>query len=252
MNQEERMEAIVQYLIDHPSIRIEDICDMFQVSKDTARRDLIRLEENDQIIRTRGGATRSQLVRDIQSYNVRLDNLTENHKRIGQVAASMIHTGDRIILDASTTVQTCAAAMKHKECTVVTNSIHQADLLASYSSVSIHLIGGNLHKSHRYMYGTESCQSIARYFVDKVFLGVVGISENGLTVAHDEDASLKKQMIKQAEETYVLADNSKFGKNDFVKIADLHEIDYIITDEKVDNNLLTILKEQGVEVIVIS
>ncbi|PYZ95143.1 DeoR family transcriptional regulator [Salipaludibacillus keqinensis] len=251
MNQGERLEAIKHYLTEHDSIQIEKVCDMFQVSKDTARRDLVRLENNNQIIRTRGGAMRSPIVREIASYHERLKKLTDAHKQIGKMAAAEIEKDDRIILDASTTVQTCAIALSEKECTVVTNSIHQADVLAPFPSVTVHLVGGQLHKSHLYMYGVEACHSLSRFFVNKAFIGVVGISNNGITVAHDEDAAMKKQMIRQAEEVFVLADHTKFGKTDFVKIADFREIDCIITDQAVEAKLMHQLINQGVKVMVI-
>lgn len=251
MNQEERMTAIVDFLIDHSSVRIEQICDMFHVSKDTARRDLVRLEENNQIIRTRGGAMRSSVSHEIHGYHARLNNLTEEQKQIGKLAASFIQTGDRVILDSSSTVQTCASAMNHKECMVVTNSINQADILASYPAVNIRLLGGLLNKHHRYVYGEEALNGLAKFFVDKAFIGVVGVSEKGITVPHEEDADMKRKMINQAEITYVLADHTKIGKNDFVKVADLKDVDYIVTDRRIEGDFLVHLNEQGVEVALI-
>jgi DeoR family transcriptional regulator, carbon catabolite repression regulator len=248
MNQEERMEAISHYLIGHSSIQIEDICDMFNVSKDTARRDLVRLEEDGRIIRTRGGAMKNSRKEDIPSYEVRMENITEDQRKIGRLAAEKVGAGDRIILDASTTVQTCSAALDGKECTVVTNSLHQADLLASYHSVNIHVVGGILHKSHRYMYGNEAVNSMSRFFADKAFIGVVGISEKGLTVAHEEDGAMKRKMIEQAGEVFVLADYTKFDRNDFVKIADLEEVDHIITDRPPGESLQSYFKMKNVTV----
>lgn len=56
MFQEERMQLIVEHLRKHNRISADDIVALFDVSRDTARRDLIKLEEQDAIIRTRGGA----------------------------------------------------------------------------------------------------------------------------------------------------------------------------------------------------
>lgn len=56
MYQEERMQLIMDHLANSGRISIEEICSIFEVSRDTARRDLIKLEDQDLIVRTRGGA----------------------------------------------------------------------------------------------------------------------------------------------------------------------------------------------------
>ena len=45
MFQEERINAIMEHLNQHERIDIKDICQQFEVSRDTARRDLLKMEE---------------------------------------------------------------------------------------------------------------------------------------------------------------------------------------------------------------
>ena len=66
---------------------------------------------------------------------------------IGKAAASLIREGDRIILDASTTVQSCAEHLPDVNCTIITNSINLADVLSSRKGADIRLLGGKLQKS---------------------------------------------------------------------------------------------------------
>ncbi|UUZ84271.1 DeoR family transcriptional regulator [Paenibacillus sp. P26] len=54
LKQEERLDRIVEILRTQSLLTVQDICDLFQVSRDTARRDLVLLEEQGRITRTRG------------------------------------------------------------------------------------------------------------------------------------------------------------------------------------------------------
>lgn len=56
---------------------------------------------------------------------------------------------------------------------------------------------------------------LSNYFVDKVFIGALGISENGITTADHEDGFVIKKMIEQANQVILLADHTKFGNKGF-------------------------------------
>jgi DeoR/GlpR family transcriptional regulator of sugar metabolism len=86
--------------------------------------------------------------------------------------------------------------------------------------------------------------------VDKVFIGVVGISERGLSIAHEEDGMVKRKMISQANQVIALADHSKLGVTDFFLYADLHEIDLLITDKEPDKSFRDLLDKNNVELLV--
>lgn len=88
----------------------------------------------------------------IQSYSGRLKTVSEEKNKIGRLAASLIHDGDRVILDASTTVQACAKHLNAVDCTVITNSINLADVLSDKEGIEIYLLGGKLEKEHRFLY----------------------------------------------------------------------------------------------------
>jgi len=250
MYQEERLVSIYNYLKKHKRISVEDICTLLDVSRDTARRDLVRLEEEGQIIRTRGGAllpTEHQMVLD---YNHRLKVVSKEKQVIGKKAASYTHPGDRLILDASTTVQACADHMENIECTIITNSINSAEILSKHRSISIHLIGGELQKEHRFLFGAQAFEKLSQYFVDRVFIGIVGVSMTGFTSANEDDGMLKKKMTQQAKEVIVLADHTKFGNHGFFQFADFKDIDVLITDRVPNKDFVRLLNESNVELVI--
>src|SRR4051812_28413735 len=110
----------MDFLKKHNRISVEKICSLFDVSRDTARRDLVRLDEEKRIVRTRGGAILPSVHHKVKNYASRLNTVTDEKKKIGKKAASLIYSGDRVILDASTTVQACAEQIDNIDCTIIT------------------------------------------------------------------------------------------------------------------------------------
>jgi DeoR/GlpR family transcriptional regulator of sugar metabolism len=247
--QEERLAKILKYLAEHKRISAEDICRLYEVSRDTARRDLVKLEEQNKIVRTHGGAILTSLQKEVKSYQERLKyGLPEKHA-IGKLAASLIRSGDKVILDSSTTVQACAECITVEDCTIITNSINQAEQLAAKPGLNIQLLGGFLNKEHLFLYGSQVIAALGQYLVNKAFIGAVGISEKGLTTAYEEDGHVIRKMMAQAEQVIVLVDHTKFGGNGYFKYADLAEVDIIITNQLPDQAFLELLEKNNIMVM---
>lgn len=251
MYQEERLIEILEHLEKNARISIDDICCLFDVSRDTARRDLVKLEETGSILRTRGGAILPLSSMKVKNYSARLMESSEDKKKIGAYAAQLITSGEKIILDTSTTVQFCAENISAEDCTIITNSITQADILSTKANLEVHLLGGKLHPEHKYVYGYTAIQMLENYFADIAFIGACGISTDGITLPDEGDGQVVRKMIAQAAKTVVLAEYGKFNKKGFFKCANLSEIDVIITNQMPDLSLKHILEENDVEIIIV-
>lgn len=249
MYQEERLERIVEYLSKHKRISVEEICSIYEVSRDTARRDLVKLEEQKRIIRTHGGALLSTIQKDIMNYRERLQYGMEEKKEIGKIAASLIKNGDKIILDSSTTVQACAEFLDVEDCTVITNSINQAEILSTKRGVDIHLLGGDLNKEQLFLFGPQVIAALSQYIVNTAFIGVFGITSQGITTSLEDDGHVVRKMIEQAEQVVVLADHTKFGRNGYFKYAELSEIDLIITNQVPAEDFMEMFDKYQIRVI---
>jgi len=71
----------------------------------------------------------------------------------------------------------------------------------------------------------------------------------GLTEYNLDDSRVKKSAIKSSARKIVLADSSKIGKVAFASVADLSDIDILITDANPKNKEINLIKDAGVEVI---
>ncbi|TBL75176.1 DeoR/GlpR transcriptional regulator [Paenibacillus thalictri] len=249
MYQEERLIAIVEHMKIHRRISVETICDLYGVSRDTARRDMVKLEEQGTILRTRGGAILPTLSKDIPAYDKRLGDETGSKRAIGKLAASLIQDRDFLLMDASTTVRFAAEAMSTEKNVVVTNSIHIPLSLPKDKGIAVHLLGGQFNPDHHFIYGARTLEMLHDYHVDKLLLGICAITLDGLSTPFEEEGYVIREMLKRADQVILLADHSKFGKKQFHTVAGFEQIDIVITDRKPDPALEEVLNKHEVHIM---
>lgn len=249
MTQEERIKSIVEFLKQHQNISMEDICTKYEVSYDTARRDLVRMESDGLIVRVRGGAILPSMTKQISSYKERLAD-AGSKRSIALAATALIQTGDYLMLDTSTTTQYIAEFMSPQDNIVVTNSIDIAAILCDKPQTRTHILGGELHAWNRYAFGPRTIEMLGDIRVDKLFLGTCALTAEGLFTPTVEEAYLKREMIKRANQVIVLADSAKFKKTLFHRVCPFDDIDVLITDAELPAPFNRICSEYEIQVIV--
>ncbi|MFB9328683.1 DeoR/GlpR family DNA-binding transcription regulator [Paenibacillus aurantiacus] len=249
MNQEERIRTIVDYLKINQKISMEEICALYDVSYDTARRDMVKMETDGLIVRVRGGAILPSMTKHINSYKERLAD-SGSKRLIAVAAASRIQDGDYLLLDTGTTTQYIAEFMSTMDNVVVTNSIDIAAVLCDKPQTTTHLLGGVVNTWHRYASGPRTIEMLNEIRVDKLFLGTCGITAEGLFAPSVEEAYLKREMIKRANQVILLADSSKFEKTLFHRVCSYDAIDMLITDTEPKAPFDKIFHEFDIEVVV--
>jgi DeoR/GlpR family transcriptional regulator of sugar metabolism len=256
MSVEERKRLIVERINKQGRVTISEICDLYDVSDMTARRDLRDLDQIGLVHRVHGGAV-SSIGRSYEpAYNVRAMTNHEAKKAIGQKAAEFVHDGDSISLDTGTTTVEFARALKEKRnLTIVTNSLTIAnEIVSSFSlinDVRLILTGGIVRSVEFSMIGDIAQNTYNTHHVDKAFMGISGVSlEAGLTEYNLDDAQIIKAAISSAQQNIILADSSKLERITFAKVGKLSDVDRIITDQDAPPDLVEKLTKLGLDVIV--
>lgn len=75
--------------------------------------------------------------------------------------------------------------------------------------------------------------------------------EHGITTSTIDEAKLTRRMMHAASQVIVLADSSKFGQRGFGRICALEDIDVIVTDERIPEQMISIIEEAGVDLIIV-
>jgi DeoR family fructose operon transcriptional repressor len=242
----ERRRRIVEVLASNRRVQVDELAARFAVSESTIRRDLQLLSERGVLERTHGGAL--QPSRFEPSFGQKETESRLEKMAIAREAARLVQQGQTVFLDAGTTTLELARLLPSRlDITVATNSVPIAAELAD--RVRLILTGGTVKESTLALTGPMAERSIEQMHVDIAFVGMNGVSAAaGYTTPTLEEAATKAKMIAAARMAVVLADGTKFGVVTFARVADLDEVDLVITDDRAPAAEVELLRGAGVEV----
>ena len=251
---EERRRRILELLDKQERATVEELSERFDVSSVTIRGDLDALADAGAIVRSHGGALKRLDQQDVP-ITVK-ETLHHGEKvRIGHAAARLIRQGETIILDSGTTTAEIARQLKFlkvKSLTVITNALNIAMELANLPHIRVIMIGGILRQMSYSTVGPQAEQILRALNADRLFLGVDGLDpEIGLTTPDVLEAQLNGLMIRVSRDVTAVADSSKFNRRSLSVIADLGDIQRIITDAGADPKLVAALRARNIEVMVV-
>ncbi len=247
----QRRERIQEYLAIHQIARSVDLCDLLETSEATVRRDLEWLEQKGILERTHGGAILSQRMLFEQEYQQRAQHHPEEKKRIGELAASLIEDGDIVFINSGTTAtQVLQHIRRDSRITVFTNNV-SAIVDIGDPGFHYYLTGGELQSRSNSLAGRFALDSLGLVYANKVILGVDGVSlKHGCTVPTDPEAEVVRRMIERTKgQIIVAADRSKWGVVSNFQIANINEIDKLVTDEGFSKSAVEDLAGHSIEVL---
>ncbi|MCA0754729.1 DeoR/GlpR family DNA-binding transcription regulator [Paenibacillus sp. N4] len=245
----ERYDKIVQLVNERGSIRVTELSELCQVTEETIRRDLDRLEQAGRLRRSHGGAVSVKDQQPEIPFFEREVTRADDKKRIAEEAIKLIRPKDRILLDASTTAWYMAASMPDIPLTVLTNSIKVAMELSGKEKIEVISTGGILASRSLSYVGPLAERSLDAYHVDKAFFSCKGVHlERGISESNELQARIKHKMVGMADQVILLADSSKFGVQAFTHVAELSDIHAVITDRRLPDGLLSQLQDKGIGV----
>lgn len=231
---EERHKIILEVLQEKKLAKINELVEITNTSESTIRRDLTFLESINALKRIHGGATlpKGRLLE--LSYGEKEIQSVDEKRVIAKYAATLIEDGDSVYLDAGTSTFEIIQFIDKKNIVVVTNGLKHINALVE-NNINCYILGGKVKSTTKAIIGIDALKNLEKFRFDKCFLGINGIHlEYGFTTPDSEEAILKESAIKHSRETFVLADEGKFGEVSFVKVADLGKAT-IITNSKTED-----------------
>jgi DeoR/GlpR family transcriptional regulator of sugar metabolism len=248
----DRQLQILQLVERQQRISVADICTTFDVSKATARRDLVTLASEGKVQRVHGGAIALTQAPPEQPILQRQREQTDEKIRIGQVAAALVQDGETVFLGSGTTVLEVARTLRvRRNLTVLTNSLPVVNTLAGVEGITVICLGGMLRDSELSFIGHITEQALAEVRADKVFIGTRAISlEYGLTHEHLPETMTDRAILKAGKEIIVLADHTKFGLAATVRLAPLERIHTIVTDEQTPRDFADVVQKKGIRLVI--
>lgn len=229
----ERKQKIIDLLHQDKRVLVSELSRMFEVTEETIRRDLEKLEKEGIVNRTYGGAMLVLHTNEDLPYTTRNTLNVEVKRQIALKAMDLIHDGDTLMVDPSSTCFEFLKTLPPKNnVTVITNSV---SVLQEFAGAGLQVIstGGTLRGRSLSLVGPTAEQTVQKYNADTAIISCKGMSlAKGVSDSNEPECELKKHMLRHAGKVILLADHTKFDKTAFVKLADWEQIDYLITDRR--------------------
>lgn len=248
----QRKEKIIEMLKEDGSAKVAELARIFKVTEVTIRQDLEKLEAEGLIIREHGGAYLKNVADQVQSFSLANQDNLDKKAIIARKCLEFIEDGDTIILDSGSTTTEIAKLLRgYKNLTVITNALNIALLLGVEPNIEVIMTGGEFKPPTLSLTGQKAADFFKGLNVQKLFLATAGISlKSGLTYPSISDLVVKKAMIEAAETTYLVADSTKIGKSALASLGALSLIDYIITDEGIEEKHKQVFNDNEIELII--
>lgn len=240
MFQQERMDEIIKILQTNNYVTVDYLAKELDFSPSSIRRDLTLLEKQGRVKRSYGGVEITKSGKNVP-FKFRQHQFNKEKTSIAKAAAELVHDGDTIFLDHSSTVQHMANfLLKKKNLRVVTSNLTLAMYL-NERGVTVYTVCGKIVETPGVVVGFHLDKSLQQFNIDAAFFSARGLSADGFCVHNYELTALTvRHICDNSNKSVLLCTGNKFDANNPFKSVSLEKIDYFITDlpvsEEIKNN----------------
>ncbi|MGX1748386.1 DeoR/GlpR family DNA-binding transcription regulator [Glutamicibacter protophormiae] len=245
----QRLEEILQLLLDDEKSSAQSLAARFDVSVMTIHRDLDELQRRGMVRKFHGGVSVARTGNHEIAASLRRNIATENKQRLAECAAGLLHPGQSLFLDDSTTVAFMAQAIAGIEgLGISTNYLPLINTLAESGAAEVRAIGGAYNHSHESFLGLAAVRAVEELRVDVAFVSTSTADADGFYHQEEAIVELKMAMLRSARRSVLLMDSSKLGQSSMHRLGGWEHVDDLITDMQAPGDFLGQLKALGVRV----
>lgn len=241
----ERHEKILSELEKNSIITVSEMAEMLSVSDMTIRRDINELAEQNKLVKLYGGAKKVTLINQERATNEKINLNVENKEYIGKIMNSIINDGDVIYVGAGTTILNALRFIDKKELFFITNSLIAFNYLIQNTDYYVQLTGGEYLKKTEEFVGAHAESIFNNLNIDIAFAATNGIYNNNITTANALEGRIQNAAFSHAKKKVVVADHTKFNTSDLFTFHQLSDLDFVITDNEVDEETLEYYRSYG-------
>lgn len=245
-----RILSMEQLILQRGSVSMEELCEHFDVSMNTVRRDVAELLRRGTAEKVYGGVCARRSEHSLTPYEVRRISSEEAKIAVGRRAAELVHDGDVIYIDSgTTTLQMIDFLADRKDITIITNNLEAIIRCLPHENITVIALPGQLRRKTNSLTGSETVSSIRRYNIRTAFLAATGISTHGVTNSSSLEYEIKKAATEIAQEAVLLVDANKFGVTGLMTFAPVNAFDAVVTDKPPAEEYRALLSSAGAELL---
>jgi len=247
-----RQTDIVAIAREQGRVNVEQLAERFAVTPQTIRKDLNDLCERGVLQRFHGGAVFASGLVNF-GYEARRQLATDEKRRIGIHAASLIPDNCSILINIGTTTEQVAMALRaRKGLMVITNNVNVVSILLGSPDIEVIVAGGMVRHADGGVVGEAAVDFIRQFKVDYAVIGASAIDEDGSLLDFDyREVKVAKAIIESARRSILVADSMKYERTAPVRIGHISDIDHFVTDQPPPERIAALCRESDVEIDVI-
>lgn len=247
-----RLDVLVTEVRKQGSMTVEALADRLGVTLQTVRRDVKQLAQAGLLSRFHGGVRVPGSTTENIAYRQRQQLNEEAKRSIAREVAQMVPDGCSLILNIGTTTEAVARElMHHRGLRVITNNLNVAAILADSPDCEVIVAGGVVRSSDHGIVGETTVDFIRQFRVDIGLIGVSSIEADSTLRDFDlREVKVAQAIIGQSREVWLVADHSKFNRPAMVELAQLGQIDILVTDQEPPVPFAQLLAEAHVRCVI--
>lgn len=250
---DQRRDELLRRLRESNVLSVRELTEALGVSHMTVRRDIEVLERAGRVHSVPGGV---RLASHLGLEPARMEKETTDlaHKRaMAHRAASMVGDDMTVYLDAGTTLLAMVPHLLTLErLTVVTNDFSTLAELVGAERFDVIHTGGLLDHRNRSSVGRLAAATMRQLNVDIAFLSSSSWDANrGITTPHEPKVDVKRAALAVAEQSVLVAGSIKYGLFATHRVAEVDELDMIVTDDALPEAAAAQIRDRDVELVVV-
>lgn len=229
---ENRIQELKNYIISNERASLDDLCTLFNVSKNTMRRDINELEKQSIIKKVYGGIVLNDK-KTTEPFESREEKNITSKQVIAKLASQFVQDGDIIYIDSGTTTMHMIPHLAEvRNLTIITNNLNVIMGSLPYPNLNVLCTGGVLFRTTNSFVDMDAVNSLKKFNISKAFMASTGISiTKGITNSSSFEYDIKRYMVEHCDTVIVLADATKLGRVSLTTYCELKDIHVFITNE---------------------
>lgn len=236
----EKLKNVKEFIVKKEFVTTKELSEYFEVSEQTIRKYLTKLEENDEINRVHGGAESKSTFSDRLNINI------DSKQQLSKACAELINDNDTIYIDSGSTYYHLVDYLpKDITVNIITNSIPTATRIKEKSKHNIFLVGGYIDEITFGTYSSDNFKQISSIIFDKAFFGTSGFSLNYEFTENNFDfLDFQNEVRKNTITSVIAAGSEKEGVIASKKSFTFSNTDIFITESSISEEMKEVLRDK--------
>lgn len=227
---EERRKEIVKYVETHGKATVEELSRAVYASAPTVRRDITAMARSGLLKKVYGGVMPPTAADREIPMSSRESSATDAKKLMAKRAAALVHDGDVVILDGSSSAKALVPYLaEFSELIVITSGAKTAVALAD-AGIRCFCTGGKMiTRSFSYV-GPHAEEFVRSINADILFFSCHGYDDGIATDLSADEVALRRVMMSRTSKKVLLCDKSKYGRRYIYNLCTADDVDEVISE----------------------